>query len=166
MKFETIDNLKNFINNINDIVYASIIHGGDMGGPYFCNDTQLISKLKKLCDIINDDNKDILGIKEVIVINSEEDENFYELAVRTIKRGKIMSWENPKIKFTRKYLKENGIRYQIRNNYSLYIWNEVLHKFTVVCFSLLNFEDEYYLKEFLKYVLNKGFVSKEIKSYK
>ena len=34
------------------------------------------------------------------------------------------------------------------------------------CFSLLNFEDEYYLKEFLRYVLNKGFANCEIKSYK
>lgn len=77
-----------------------------------------------------------------------------------------MKWENPKIKFTRKYLKENGIRYQIRNNYSLYIWNEVLHKFTVECFSLLNFENENSLREFLDDVLSRGFAIGEIKSYK
>ena len=77
-----------------------------------------------------------------------------------------MKWENPKIKFTRKYLKENGIRYQIRNNYSLYIWNEIHHKFIIECFSLLNFENENSLRNFLADVLVRGFANCEIKSYK
>ena len=77
-----------------------------------------------------------------------------------------MNRENPKIKFTRKYLRENGIRYQIRNNYSLYIWNEIYHKFIAECFSLLNFENENSLREFLDDVLVRGFANCEIKSYK
>ena len=33
---------------INDIIIAAIIHGGDAGGPYCCNEAELYNSIKQL----------------------------------------------------------------------------------------------------------------------
>lgn len=42
------NNEKKNINFINNIIIQAIIHGGDSGGPYYCNEKELYNSIKQL----------------------------------------------------------------------------------------------------------------------
>lgn len=42
------NNEKKNINFINNIIIQAIIHGGDSGGPYCCNEKKLYNSIKQL----------------------------------------------------------------------------------------------------------------------
>lgn len=42
------NNEKKNINFINNIIIQAIIHGGDSGGPYCCNEKELYNSIKQL----------------------------------------------------------------------------------------------------------------------
>ncbi|MEE3324382.1 MAG: hypothetical protein VZR33_03530 [Methanosphaera sp.] len=42
------NNEKKNINFINNIIIQAIIHGGDAGGPYCCNEEELYNSIKQL----------------------------------------------------------------------------------------------------------------------
>lgn len=51
--------------------------------------------------------------------------------------------EQPILVFTRKYCKDNNIRYRIKgNNKELWLYNPYTNRFMQVCYSLLNLNEE------------------------
>lgn len=44
------ENIAKFVEIINELVEESILHGGDPGGPYYCNEENVIEQLNKLIE--------------------------------------------------------------------------------------------------------------------
>ncbi len=45
--------LKISLEELNKIIREAIYHGGDLGGPYFCNKENLYESLEPLCERYN-----------------------------------------------------------------------------------------------------------------
>lgn len=60
MTFKDIYNLFNFIKIYNTTIIDAVEHGGDPGGPYFCNEDGLKESISMIIAQIKENNKELI----------------------------------------------------------------------------------------------------------